>query len=80
MAANNCHWSNERAPPRKGSGEYDIDAVDIFASKVNALAQRFYRMGTPNLRSSSGMMYEINVLCEMCGIQGHLAVDCQAHF
>jgi len=38
MAANNYHWSNERAPQRKGGGKYDIDAVDMLAGKVDALA------------------------------------------
>ena len=80
MAANNYHWSNERAPQRKGGGKYDIDAVDMLASKVDALAQRLDRLGTPNPGSSSGTMYAVGVLCDVCGIQGHLATESQSHF
>ena len=36
MASNNYHWSSERAAPKKASGIYGIDAVDMLASKVNA--------------------------------------------
>ena len=39
---------------RGGNGKYDVDDVDMLASKVNALAQQFDKMGTPNLGSSSG--------------------------
>jgi len=37
MAANNYHWSNERAPLRKGGDKYDINAVDMLANTVDAL-------------------------------------------
>ena len=68
MVANNCHWSNKRAPPRKGSGKYDIDAMDMLASKVDALAQRFDRMGLPNLGSSSATLYAVGTLLEIYDI------------
>ena len=50
------------------SGNYDIDVVDILEGKVDGLTQRFDKMGTPTIGSSSGMMYEDSVLCEVCGI------------
>ena len=37
MATNNYHWSNERAPLRKGGDKYDINAVDMLANTVDAL-------------------------------------------
>ena len=55
--------------------------MDMLASKVDALAQRFDRLGTPSgsqVQSSSGTMFKIGALYEMCGLQGHLAVEC--HF
>ena len=79
MAANNYHWSNERASQRKSGGKYDVDVVDMLASKVDALAQRFNRLGNPHPRSPSRAMYAVGVSCEVCGIQGHVAVECQAH-
>ena len=62
MAANNYHWSNERAPQRKGGSKYDVDAVDMLASKVDASAQRFDRLGTPSgssMGGPSGAMFEV---------------------
>ena len=47
MASNNYHWSYERAAPKRASGIYGIDAVDLLSSKVDALAQHFNRLGTP---------------------------------
>ena len=51
--------------------------MDLLASKVDALAQRFDRLGTPPSGSlvggSSGAMFEVGALCEICGIQGHVA-------
>jgi len=48
MASNNYHWSSERATPKRASGVYAVDAVDLLASKVDALAQRFDRLETPS--------------------------------
>jgi len=38
MASHNHHWSSERATPKRTSGVYGVDAVDMLASKVDALA------------------------------------------
>jgi len=40
MASNNYHWLSERAAPKKSFGRYEVDAVTLLASKVEALAQR----------------------------------------
>ena len=54
--------------------------MDFLASKVDALAQRLDRLGTPFsgslVGSSSDAMFEVGALCEICGIQGHIAVEC----
>lgn len=71
MTSNNYHWSNERATSKKASGVYGVDAVDLLASKVDALAQRFDRLETPSgssIGGSSGKMFEVGALCEVCGI------------
>ena len=57
--------------------------MDMLASKVDALAQRFDRLGTPSgsqVQSSSGTMFKIGALYEMCGLQGHLAVECHSTY
>ena len=38
MASDNYHWSSERAIPKRASGIYGIRAVDVLASKADALA------------------------------------------
>jgi len=37
MAANNYHWTSERATWKRTSGKYAIDAVDLLTSKVGPL-------------------------------------------
>jgi len=37
-------------------------------------------MGTSNPGSSSGMMYEVSILYDVCGIQRHTDAGCQTHF
>jgi len=46
MISNNYHGSSERATPKRTSGVYGVDVVDLITSKVDALAQRFNRLGT----------------------------------
>jgi len=53
--------------------------VDLLASKVDALAQCFDKLGTPSgssMGGPSGAMFEVGALCEICGIQGHIAAEC----
>ena len=38
MTSKNCHWSSERATPRRESGKYDVDCVTLLASWVDVLA------------------------------------------
>ena len=81
MASNNYHWSSERATPKRASGVNGVDVVDMLGSKVDALAQRFDMLGTPSgspVGSSSGAIFEIGALCEMCSLQGHVAVECHS--
>ena len=61
MASNNYHWSSKRAAPKRTSGIYWIDVVDMLASKVDALAQRFDRLGTPFPGSLGGWPLGCNV-------------------
>jgi len=38
MTSNNYHWSSERAIPKRTGGVYGVDAMDLLASEVDALA------------------------------------------
>jgi len=72
MASNNCYWSSERAAPKRTSGIYGVDAVDLLPSKVDASAQRFDRIGTPPpgelVGGSSAAMFEVGAFCKIYGI------------
>jgi len=61
MASNNYHWTSERAAPKKSSGRYKVDAMTLLASRVDALAQRLDRVGTPN-------PIGVHAICETCGV------------
>ncbi|XP_020245172.1 uncharacterized protein LOC109823298 [Asparagus officinalis] len=69
MAQNHFQWSGERSLPKK-SGRYDVDALDHIASRVDALFQNFDKMSMNSVASNS-------TNCEICGIIGHSAVECQ---
>ena len=65
MATNNYHWPSERAISKRSNRKYDVDALDMLASKVGALAQRFDKLGSSNSGISSGMMYEVSLSCNV---------------
>ncbi|KEH33476.1 hypothetical protein MTR_3g040140 [Medicago truncatula] len=77
MAKNHYQWTNERAitastPSKKEEGMYEVSDYDHLAAKVDALTQRFEKLNvsavTPTPTSPP---------CEICGIFGHIGVDCQ---
>ncbi|XP_020266504.1 uncharacterized protein LOC109841993 [Asparagus officinalis] len=70
MTQNHFQWSGERSLPKK-SGRYDVDALDHIASRVDALFQKFDKMNMNSVASNS------TTNCEICGINGHSAVECQ---
>jgi len=53
IASNNYDWSSERATPRQGNGKYNVDAVTLLTSWVDALAQKLDRVSTSLLPGSS---------------------------
>ncbi|KEH17120.1 transposable element protein, putative [Medicago truncatula] len=77
MAQNHYQWTNERAitastPSRKEAGMYEVSYYDHLAAKVDALTQKFEKHNvsavTPTPTSPP---------CKICGIFGHIGVDCQ---
>ncbi|XP_038973879.1 uncharacterized protein LOC120105457 [Phoenix dactylifera] len=41
MASNNYQWSNERCMPKKVSGMYDVDGINMLNAKVDSLVKMF---------------------------------------
>ena len=76
MIANNYHWSNERATPKRSSGKYEVDAVTLLAGRVDVLAHRLDRVGTfLVLGHSSGTSIGVYAICETCGGQGYTSTE-----
>jgi len=76
-AQNHYQWTNERTitaspPSKKEAGMYEVSNLDHLATKVDALTQKIEKMNvsvvTPALVSPP---------CEICGVFGHIGVDCQ---
>jgi len=77
MASDNYHWSSESATPRSSGGKYDVDAVTLLASRVDALAQQLDKVGNCSAPgSSSGPSVVVYAICEICGVQGHTSAEC----
>jgi len=79
MAQNHYQWTNERAitaviasPSKKKEGMYEVSPLDHLAAKVDALTQKFEKMSVNAVSPSS-----ILPPCEICGVFGHIGVDCQ---
>ena len=77
MAQNHYQWTNERAitasPPfKKEEGMYKVFPLDHIDAKVDALTLKFDKINvsvvTPTPASPP---------CEICGVFGHIGVDCQ---
>jgi len=75
MFSNNYHWSSERATPWRGGGRYEVDAVMLLASRVDALAQCLDKVATPSV-TSVGPLMGACAYCETCGVQGQTSVEC----
>ncbi|KAL2895232.1 Serine/threonine-protein kinase MRCK gamma [Bienertia sinuspersici] len=69
MAANDNYHPSGRNSVKKG-GKYDVDALTSLANTVQALSHKFdqFQAG-PSL----------TVTCQMCGVQGHAANQCQVN-
>jgi len=69
MTSNNYHWSNERGTLRRSGGKYDVDAITLLASRVDALAQRLDRGDiSRTLGGSSGSLVGVYAAYETCGV------------
>ncbi|KAL2906850.1 Protein HEG-like protein 1 [Bienertia sinuspersici] len=69
MAANDNYHPSGRNSAKKG-GKYDVDALNSLANTVQALSHKFdqFQVGS-----------SMTVTCQMCGVQGHAANQCQVN-
>ncbi|XP_052188365.1 uncharacterized protein LOC127798771 [Diospyros lotus] len=48
MASNNYQWSTERGMPKKASGMYEVDGINMLNAKVDNLVKIFGKLGNGN--------------------------------
>jgi hypothetical protein len=77
MAQNHYKWTDERAitsssPSKKEAGMCEISNYDHLAAKIDALNQKFEKLNVSVISSTPA-----SSSCEICGISGHIGVDCQ---
>ena len=77
MAQNHYQWTSERvitasSPSKKEAGMFEISSLDHLAAKVDALTQKFDKMNT-----SVVTPIPVSPPCEVCGVFGHIGIDCQ---
>ena len=77
MAQNHYQWTNERAiiaptPSKKEVGMYEVSSFDHLAAKVDALTQKIEKTNVSAVTPTS-----VSPPCEICGVFGHIGVDCQ---
>ena len=79
MAQNHYQWTYGRdttnvapSPSQKEVGMYKNSSLDHLAAKVDALTQKFDKINT-----SAVTHPPVSPLCEVCGVFGHIGIDCQ---
>ena len=75
-ASNNCHWSSERATPKRSSGRCEFNVVTLLANRVDALAQRFNRVSTFSIPGNSLGSVGVYAICETYGVQVYTFAEC----
>ena len=53
MASNNYQWSTERGMPKKASGMYEVDGINMLNAKVDNLVKMFGKLGSVNAINSN---------------------------
>lgn len=77
MAQNHYKWTDERvitssSPSKKEAGMYEVSNYDHLTAKLDALTQQFEKLHVAAITSTSA-----SPSCEICGISGHIGIDCQ---
>jgi len=77
MTQNHYQWTNERAitassPSKKEAGMYEVSNLDHLTAKDDALTQKIEKMNVSAVTPAP-----VSPPCEICGVFGHIGVDCQ---
>src|SRR5262249_30939398 len=67
MATNSYQWQVDRAATKKQAGVHNVDAITALAAQIELLNKKIDGMSVGNV-----------MMCELCGVNGHKSIDCQA--
>ncbi|MCH87321.1 hypothetical protein A2U01_0008188, partial [Trifolium medium] len=76
MAQNHYQWGSERTPVEKSQpkgGMYVVSSLDHMNAKVEALTQKLDNLTV----NPAATIVVVTPNCEICGISGHVAANCQ---
>ena len=51
MATNNYQWSNECGQPKRGGGKYDVNALTLLTTKMDAMTKKLDRLNVNDVNS-----------------------------
>ena len=77
VTENQRQWIGERGASSRRVEEpskYEVNIVDLILARFDVLNQRFDKLEKGNVNAIGAT----NAFCEVCGLQGHIAIDCQA--
>jgi len=72
MTLNNYQWSSERGQPKRVRGKYDVDAVTLLTTKMDAMTQKLYKLNINVVNSCAP-----SPLCDRCGSLDHVTENYQ---
>ena len=67
MALNNYQWSNERGQPKRVGGKYDVDALTLLTTKMDAMTQKLDRLNVNVVNSCAP-----SASCDRCDSLDHV--------
>jgi len=72
MALNNFQWSTEWGQPKRVGGKYDIDALTLLITKMDAMTQKPDELNVNAVNSCAP-----SPLCDRCGSPEHVSENYQ---
>jgi len=71
MALNDFQWSTERTQRKRVGHKFEVDAITLLYTKVDAMTQRLDQLNVNSVNSSAPSP------CEICGSIEHISLNCQ---
>ena len=72
IALNKYRWSNECGQSKRVGGKFDVDALTLLATKMDAMTQKLDRLNVNAVNSCTP-----SPICDRCGSHDHVTENCQ---